>query len=309
MSALTTERTVPLSASTSRSMLSALERCVLLSVTASQWGNTRKVSTALIEVEADKTMIGVQKRLLDSRELEQIRSLDSQIRRWVQSQSLPGPFGPGVYMLPIVSVQMVERMFTEVFVPQRLALVDQFCAKYAQLVEESVVKLGAVYNERDYPPVEQVAKKFDLAWQYLSLSAPENLPPSLIEREQQRIQGQWQNALDEARGVLRTAMVEMVARATERLSGSEDGKKKIFKNTLLTNLEDFIASFDARNLTDDDELAKVVEQARSLVAGVDPEMLRKDDTVRAKVAEGFQQIEQQLGSMMTDAPIRQFFDD
>lgn len=309
MSALTAERTVPLTASTSRGMLAALERCVLLSVSATQWGNARKVATSQIEIQADKSMIGVQKRLLDSPELEQIRSLDSAIRRWVQSQSLPGPFGAGIYMLPIVSVAMVERRMTEVFVPQRQALVDQFGARYQALVEDASRKLDGVFNERDYPPVEQVIRKFDLAWQYLSLSAPENLPPSLIEREQQRIQGQWQDALEEARGVLRTAMVEMVARATERLSGSEDGKKKVFKNTLLTNLEEFLGSFDARNLTDDDELAKVVAQARDLVAGVDPETLRKDDVVRARVAEGFSEIQQQLGTMMTDKPLRAFFDE
>ena len=46
-------------------------------------GNSRKVSSAQVEVDADKNLIRVSKTLLDSPELQAIRRLDGELRYYL----------------------------------------------------------------------------------------------------------------------------------------------------------------------------------------------------------------------------------
>jgi hypothetical protein len=46
-------------------------------------GNTRKVSSSQVEVDADKALIRVSKTLLDSPELQAIRALDGDVRHFL----------------------------------------------------------------------------------------------------------------------------------------------------------------------------------------------------------------------------------
>lgn len=290
------------------SITAMLQRSVLFNVTVGKFGNTKKVNSGLVEVDADKSLIQVNKSLLDSPEAKAINSLDSDIRQYLYSRSLPSPFRNGLYMMPIALVSEVEEQMGN-FQTRRLALVDQFISAYDERVADARDRLRSTFNPSDYPPMDVVRRQFTLDWAYLSLTAPANLPPSLFQREQEKIASQWQDALSEARGVLRTAMAEMVKHAAERLSGGQDGKPKVFRNTLLENLNDFLGTFDARNLTDDGELSAMVAKAKQLVEGVDPDTLRKDETVRERVAAGFQEIESQLNGMMVSKPKRAFFQD
>ena len=52
-------------------------------------GNSRKVSSSRVEVDADKALIRVSKTLLDSPELQAIRTLDGDIRHFLYDMCLP----------------------------------------------------------------------------------------------------------------------------------------------------------------------------------------------------------------------------
>jgi hypothetical protein len=52
-------------------------------------GNSRKVSSSQVAVDADKALIRVSKTLLDSPELQAIRTLDGDIRHFLYDMCLP----------------------------------------------------------------------------------------------------------------------------------------------------------------------------------------------------------------------------
>src|SRR6266567_4657562 len=74
-------------------------------------GNTRKVSSAQVEVDADKNSIHISKSLLDSPELEAVRRLDGEIRRYLYSICLP--FEPGIHLLPIGLIEPADDKLNE----------------------------------------------------------------------------------------------------------------------------------------------------------------------------------------------------
>ena len=105
-------------------------------------------------------------------------------------------------------------------------------------------------------------------------------------------------------------MLELVKHARERLAPAPDGKPKVFRNSLVKNLNEFLDTFLIRNIGDDQELAGLVEQMRSLAAGVAPEDLRTSDSLRRSWTAELGRIESSLTSMIIEKPMRQIrFDD
>ncbi len=285
------------------SVVAMLQNSVLLSLTIGSFGNVRKLSTSQIEVDADKAMIGANKKLLDSPELKAITSLDGKVRAWLYTRSVPGPFGPGIYLVPLSLVQEVEEKLAE-FQIQRVIRVAEFLGVYESTVAEAQVLLRSTFRPSDYPPIEVVRSRFVLDWMYVSMSAPETLPPSLLAREQEKYAEKFTQAFGDIQVLLRSSMSELVDHLVDTLSGTADGKKKKFYDTTLTKLQDFLTTFEARNLANDADLDSLVQQARNLVDGMDPATIKKNASVQDAVKSGFTAIQQQLDSMMTERPSR-----
>ena len=133
-------------------------------------GNSRKVSSAQVEVDAEKDSIHVSKLLLSSCALEAIRRLDGEIRRYLYGVCLP--FEPGIHLLPIPLIEAADARLRE-FQAKRQELVEVFLAAYPRLCAEAAVRLRTLYNPLDYPALEEVRSAFSCAWQYVSYGVPD----------------------------------------------------------------------------------------------------------------------------------------
>src|SRR5262249_48327188 len=148
------------------------KKTVCIKVRLSTMGNTRKVSTAQIEADADKDLLRVSKQLVDSAELKAISRFDGEIRRFLYNICLP--FDIGIHLLPIAALQTVEQRLRG-FAEDRKQLVAAFLAAYPGLCQEAAKRLRGLYNAADYPPAEDVAREFGFSWQYVSFGVPDQL--------------------------------------------------------------------------------------------------------------------------------------
>ncbi|MGA9055177.1 MAG: hypothetical protein WB763_01565 [Terriglobia bacterium] len=120
-------------------------------------GNSRKVSSSQVAVDADKALIRVSKTLLDSPELQAIRTLDGDIRHFLYDMCLP--FEVGIHLLPLGLVETVDERLHE-FKDRRGELVESFLSAYPRLCQEAAGRLRTLYNPADYPPVDEVRSHF-----------------------------------------------------------------------------------------------------------------------------------------------------
>jgi hypothetical protein len=293
---------------------SAIENSICLALQRGKLGNSRKVSTAKIETKADRAMLKLSKQLLDSPEYDAIKSLDGRIGKYLDSYALPSvlPHSDAVWFIPLGLVTRIQTKLLD-FSAERKQLVKAFVAAYPQRVREAAegerAKLGEFADINDYPPVHDIEEKFYLDWQYVEFGVSDKLrqiDSKLFEQERQRNERQWAEATVVAQQTLRACMAKLVDHMVDRLSGNEDGKPKRFNDTLITNVNEFLGVFDARNITNDQELKVLVDRARQIVRGVDPEVLRNNDSTRAYVARGFEQIKGRLDGMMTAVPKRAY---
>lgn len=282
------------------------QRTVCVKVRLGRLGNSRKVSNSQVEVDTDKSLIRVSKHLLDSKELRTIANFDGEIRRYLYDTCLP--FEAGIHLCPVALLEEMERNL-RAFTTSREELVQQFLTVYPSLCQEAAKRLRSLYNPADYPPLENVAQQFTFTWQYISFGVPDQLreiSTKIWQDEREKAAQVMAEAGREIQQVLRTAMAELVKHMRDRLKDGPDGKPLRFKETTVSNLVDFLGTFDFRNVTDDAELKALVDKARELLGDVSADDLRTTAAVRAKVQQGMADLAAELDTMIVKKPSRKF---
>lgn len=285
-----------------------LERTVALQVYLGKPGTRVKVDKNKVDTNADKEMLHVSKDIFDSEELRKVRRHHGEIRAYVRSRSLPSPLlRGGVYLIPVDLVETVEEKFAEF---KRLLddAMEDFIAAYENgLVDEARRRLGDLFDPADYPSSDRMRRGFRFEYNYLNFSTPgklSSISSALFEREKQKMAGKWAEAQEEVVTMLRYEMKSLVDHMVDRLKPGENGKSRIFKNSMISNFTDFLETFPFRNVADDAELDRLVGDARALLEGVDPQDLRDKQGLRRNTRLGFDEIKTSLDTLVIDKPSR-----
>lgn len=284
-------------------------KTVLLIVRFSTFGNSRRVSTNKIDIDADKALIRVQKTLLDSKELDRIDKANARIRRELEAVCLP--FESAIRLVPLEKVPEAKEICDAYEKTEFPELVEDFIKAYPKLCETAAKRLRNVYNASDYPSKEYVKAKFGFSYQFASFGVPgqlKELSMELFKSEQDKAARQFREAADVINDVRRETLSQLVSHLAERLESDEkrDGKPKIFKQTAVTKLQKFLDEFEVMNVTDDAQLATIVKKGRKLLSGVSYEGLKTTDTLREKVKTELDKITVTLEAMVENKPSRKF---
>lgn len=284
------------------------QKAICLDVQLKRPGNRKSIGAGSIEAgDTDKKMLSVAKKLLNSEEREKIEKLDQEIRKYLYNTSIPFHLKNGIYMIPVKILTQVEgklKLYREV----REQLIQAFLEAYPKALSEAKEALGGLFDARDYLPVPEMARRFSMTWRYFTFDTPESLSEisaELWEEEREKAAKNWEAAQEEIRVALRASMADLVNHMVDKLSEpEEEGKKKIFRNTMVSNFNDFLELFAPKNITNDTELENLVEQARMLMQGVEPDDIRKNADVKTMLRDGMSDIKKQLDEMLVDAPTR-----
>jgi hypothetical protein len=286
--------------------LNITDKTCAISIDFGAIGNSRKVSTTEVEVDADKSMLRVNKTLLDSVELKAIGTHDSEVRASVLALSLPSLFKSGVYLVPIAAIEKVEGIL-ESAKAKRLELIDAFLKAYKARKAEAETRLKGLFNATDYPSPARVRECFVFEWRWVSFSTPAKLKEISVDffkQEQEKAAAKWQQATDEITLLLRSNLKDLVDHMVERLTPGDDLRPKRFHATTVTNLQEFLANFAIRNVTDDAQLDMIVKSAQQLLSGVDTKLLKTNEAVRDSTKSGFELVKQCLDTLVTEAGSR-----
>ena len=105
---------------------------------------------------------------------------------------------------------------------------------------------------------------------------------------------------------MRASLLEMVNHLRDRLADQADGKPQRLRESTVQKLRDFLATFNLRNVVDDQELKEQVERAQALLEGVSTDELRNMPLVRASVRDGMASIAAQMDVLVNDRVSRKF---
>jgi hypothetical protein len=98
-------------------------KTVCIKVERHRLGNSKKVSTSQVEVDTDKRLLHVSKRLFDSKEYTTIVNFDGEVTRYLEETCLP--FERGIHLCPLQLLKQVDARMHE-FAEYRRELVETF---------------------------------------------------------------------------------------------------------------------------------------------------------------------------------------
>ena len=166
-------------------------------------------------------------------------------------------------------------------------------------------RLGSLYNSGDYP--ESLRGAFAIEFDFPSIQPPDylqQLNPQLYEEECRRVQSRFDEAVRLAEETFVAELAKLVSHLTERLSGSEDGQRKVFRDSMVENLTEFFGRFRALNVRSNAQLDQLVADAQRVIRGVEPQALRDNDGLRQHVATEMSRVQLVLDGLLVDRPRR-----
>lgn len=183
--------------------------------------------------------------------------------------------------------------------------VENLDQHFEELRTSARERLGSLYNPGDYPV--SLRGLFGIAWEYPSVEPPgylQRLDPKLYEQECRRVSTRFDEAVKLAEEAFIGELNRLVSHLSERLSGQEDGKRKVFRDTAVENLREFFARFQQLNVRSNEDLDNLVIQAQLIMRGIEPQQLRDNSNRRQQVASQLAGIQATLDGLMVDRPRR-----
>jgi len=183
--------------------------------------------------------------------------------------------------------------------------VSELDQQYSELRAAARERLGSLYNAADYPL--SLAGEFGIEWDFPSVEPPDylrELSPELYRQESERVAARFDDAVRMAEEAFLAELQRLVSHLIERLTGQEDGKPKIFRDSAVTNLTEFFERFRTLNIRSNAELDTLVDQAQQVIRGTEPQRLRENTVMRSEVAGELARVETLVNRLLVDRPRR-----
>jgi len=254
---------------------------------------------------AEGDYVSAAKKLLDTTHpaFKAVSSLKSRIVSYWKSMSLPYP-EPGIRLIRQDDIGAFQVYMTS----QQASLaeaVENLNQHYSELKSQARRQLGRLFSAGDYPAT--LEGLFECSWDFPSVEPPEylrQLSPQLYEQEAARVAARFDEAVQMAEQAFTEELSKLVSHLTERLSGQEDGKPKVFRDSAIDNLREFFERFRHLNIRSDEQLDTLVNQAQGVVRGIQPQQLREDQPLRQQVATQLSGVQAVLDGLLVDRPRR-----
>jgi hypothetical protein len=275
------------------------------------WMGVRKTLTREQKAEAadafgaEGEFLSAGKKLLDTRHsaYKAVTAIRGRLIANWRHMTLPYP-EPGIRLLPRSRIEVFNRLQSDLRheLTEAVADLDQH---YSELKRAARERLGRLYDSRDYP--DSLTGLFEVSWDYPSIEPPNYLAeisPELYADECRRVASRFEEAVQLAESAFCDELAKMVSHLTERLTGSEDGKPKIFRDSAIENLQEFFGRFRQLNVRSNEQLDSLVNQCQRIVRGTQPQALREDPNLRNRLASQLSGVSASLEGLMIDRPRR-----
>lgn len=286
---------------------SIADKSAFLQLSFGMLGNTRKVKRVSTIVLNEETSVSVTERykttmrLLESKELNEIRNADVEFRKELQKYCLPA--FPSVLAVPKNAVSKIAYKCKE-YAKEREKLVEVFLNAYDSLKWQAELDLGPCFNPENYPERSKVAGAFYFKFQFVVFGVPamlEEIDPELYQEQAKQAEKTLVAAAHEMAGFMRASILELVSHLADKLSPNSDGKPKRLHQTAIDNINEFLSSFQLRNVTNDAQLEAQMAQLRAVMSGTTADNLRESEVFKSATLEKLSGIKNNLAALVEES--------
>lgn len=254
---------------------------------------------------AEGQFLSAGKKLLDSKHpaFRAVNAVKHEVVTYWRGVSLPFP-EPGIRLIRQQDVSAVQVQLTTLKAELTEA-VGQLDQQFETMKATARERLGSLFNATDYP--DSLRSLFDVSWEFPNVEPPrylQQLSPDLYRQESQRVSARFDEAVQLAEAAFIEEMSRLVSHLTERISGSDDGQPRVFRDTAVENIREFFQRFRELNIHSSEQLDQLVEQSQRILSGVEPQALRDTAQLRQRVAGELSAVQSVLDGLLVDRPRR-----
>lgn len=268
------------------------------------FGESRSANLSAVETQADKTFLSLRKKLLESPEVAAIKARDTHFRKFMQANATP--FRPGFWLVAIPMVERVHDAATTWEVERGL-LADAAAEAYPRHVERMPEILKDQFNPMNYPSASRYRETFWVNWRFVEFGVPNvlrELRADVLKAETEktvRLAAQARTVIEQH---LLASLHEVTTHVSDLLQPRSNGSKPSLRPGCLDRFVDFLATVEARNVTNSAELRRMTEQVRRIGQGLTVDALRDDDALRARTSAALATIGEAVAALVTEGPER-----
>ena len=164
-------------------------------------------------------------------------------------------------------------------------LVDAFLDKYDTLVAGAAFQLGTLFDRNEYPSRGKVAQRFRMETSFTPLPTGGDFRLDIESEVQRELVKQYEEKLDAQLAAANqdswTRLYNAISKLSDRLTVDDDGKKRTFHDTTVTNAVELCELLHVMNITQDPSLTKAARKLAEVLSDVTPKELREEDSTRA----------------------------
>jgi len=254
---------------------------------------------------AESKFLSAGKKLIDTSHpaFKAVTNVRSQTIVYWKEVSLPFP-EPGIRLIRLDAIEEFNRKMAlyQVQLEESVRTLD---LHYEELRNAARDRLGELFDPADYPAT--LVGMFAIEHDFPSVEPPQYLQhfsPEMYRQECQRVQSRFDEAVQLAEQAFMEELSRLMEHLTERLSGQDDGKPKVFRDSAIANLTEFFERFRSLNVRSNEQLDELVLSAQRIVQGIEPQQLRDNQWLRQSITTRMTAVQAGLDQLLVDRPRR-----
>ena len=257
------------------------DKAMLVTLTVGAWTGSKvdKEITAKVakDAKADADAGRYTKSLVSKHSLQNIQTLSDQARTVHYSLTMQWD-DYGNRLLPIALYdRYVDKL--DDLIERRLHARQVFLDEYQGHIEASKYRLGEMFNPTDYPPKDTIRDKISMVYAFMPVPDASHFIVDMVQADADRIRQEIEQRID---GKINGTVVELYQRigtavksCSDRLSLTEKGNPKVFRDSMVHNLRDIAKTVTDMNITGDEALNKIAQDIDTALQDVTAEDLRE----------------------------------
>jgi hypothetical protein len=166
-------------------------------------------------------------------------------------------------------------------------LAANFINIYPTLISAAAFQLGDLFDRDEYPEVEKIAHKFKFNYSLIPIPTSGDFRIDIAEQAKAELvadyERQFTERLNNAMRDVWDRLYDCLSHMSERLASDDEGKRKVFHGTLLTNAQELITLLSRLNVTNDPKLEQARRDLQAALVNTDISSLKDSDYVRENV--------------------------
>jgi len=264
---------------------------VLIDLSISCWTGRKLDKRASNDVTAQnnaaKGVANVHKKLLgDCAELDAVQKFAANARNSHYAMTMPWS-DLGMRLCPTakyIDANGYERTMTALQT-EFFRLTDAFLNAYDWEIQNAQLKLGALFNAEEYPSRDSLASKFK--FRFVAIPLPDagdwrlDIGNEAAAAMREQYDKFYSEQLSKAMNDVWERAHDALSKMSERLDYSDDTTKKVFRDTLVTNVQEIVDLLGTMNVTGDPHMAEAHRRLDAAMQGITPDALREDVYLRS----------------------------